>query len=94
MRHLKLALENELCDLAAQVIFLASARVLTHQHQKNKRRSGDKPNVSSEREKRGAQRATRMLESLASTPRFLMRISLALLVEAANQYSSRSARGS
>jgi hypothetical protein len=53
MRLLKLALENQRWDLAAHVIVLASARVLSTRHHKNKRRSEERPNVSSEREKKG-----------------------------------------
>jgi len=49
MRHLKLALENQRWDLAAHVIVLASARVLSRRHQKNKRQSGDRPNANLER---------------------------------------------
>ena len=52
MRLLKLALENQRWDLAAHVIVLASARVLSKGHHKNKRRSEDRPDVSSKREKK------------------------------------------
>ena len=52
MRLLKLALENQRWDLAAHVIVLASARVLSNRHHKNKRRSEDRPDVSSERGKK------------------------------------------
>jgi hypothetical protein len=52
MRLLKLALENQRWDLAAHVIVLASARILSRQHHKNKRRSEDRPDASSKREKK------------------------------------------
>ena len=52
MRLLKLALANQRWDLAAHVIVLASARVLSRRRHKNKLRSIDRPNVSSEREKK------------------------------------------
>ncbi len=52
MRLLRLAVESQRWDLAAHIIVLASARVLTSRHHGNKKQSGDRPNVSQIREKK------------------------------------------
>ena len=53
MRLLRSAIENQRWDLAAHAIVLASAQMLNSRHRGNNKQSGDKPNVSQSREKKG-----------------------------------------
>ncbi len=52
MRLLRLAIENQRWDLAAHAIVLASAQVLNNMCHGSKQRSGDKPSVSQQRERK------------------------------------------
>jgi len=53
MRLLRLAVENQRWDLAAHVIVLASAQVLSRRQRGSKKQSGDKLNVRQSRQKKG-----------------------------------------